>query len=154
MWTSSLTGTRKPLCGSKLFSAFLLAYSFFSASSLFGQTPSSQVQPTTPSDQYSKMTREELLKQIAEKDKLLNEWLTWQEEVKISQAEQEQAHKEQLASRDKLITDYRITLAATEQERDQYKAEIDQQAVMGWLERLLWGLGGTGLGFTAGHFTK
>ncbi len=128
MWTTSSPGIRSKSYGSKWLLPFLLSFSLFSAYSLSAQSQSSQPEPSTS---YSKMTRDELLTQIESKDKLLAEWLTWQEKVKTSQAELAQASSEQLASRDKLIRDQGFVIEG-------YKT----QQAMGWIERSAWALGG------------
>lgn len=153
MWKNSFLGIRNKSSGSRLSWPFLLGLSFFLACSLSADPLTIPSPQTSPSDQYSKMTRDELLKQIIDKDRLLNEWLTWQEKVKTSQAERDQASAEQLASRDKLIRDQAIALKASTQERDHAKAELERQQVTGWLEKALWGLGGFGLGYVAGDLT-
>jgi len=99
------------------------------------------------------MTQDELLKLTKDKDCLLLDWLNWSEKEKALRKERDEASAEQLASRDKLIRDQAIALKAVTQERDDAKAELGRQQLMGWLERGLWGLGGLGLGYVTGDLT-
>lgn len=181
-WTKSLRGTKLKSYGLKWLLPFLLAFSLFSASLLSAQAQSSQVPPTTPSDQYSKMTPEQLRQAIADKDKLLSEWITrglqWIRDKQQFQTDltnlqatstkqtatikdlttsldaQDKASQDQLASRDRLIQDQATVIKERTQERDDARAELGRQKAEGWLEKLLYAFGGLGLGYTAGHFTK
>lgn len=150
---NSFPGMVRKSYGSRSSWLFLSGLLFFLASSLFADPLTIQVQQTPPSDQYSKMTRDELMKQIEQKDALMREVLVWKQEEKISREESERASEEQLASRDKLIRDQALALKAVTQERDEAKAELGRQQVTGWLEKALWGLGGLGLGYVAGDLT-
>ncbi len=131
MCKSSLPGIRRSDFGSRWRLAFLLAFFLFSAYSLSVQSQSSQPEPLTP---YSKMTRDELLQVISDKDSLLLEWLTWSEREKALRKEQDEASAKQLQSRDKLIRDQSLVI-------DGYKS----QEAMTWLERTLWALGGAAM---------
>ena len=82
------------------------------------------------------------------------EWLTWHDKVTTSQAELARTSADQLARRDKLIADQSIVITERTKERDDTLAEVSRQKVMGWIEKLLWGLGGSGAGFAVGHFAK
>jgi thiamine pyrophosphate-dependent acetolactate synthase large subunit-like protein len=100
------------------------------------------------------MTQDELLKQIEQKDKLLAEWLTWNDQEKTSQAELAQASADQLASSDKLIRDQAIVIAERTQERDEARKELNRQQVASWLEKALWGVAGIGGGYLLVRLTK
>ena len=140
MWLIKLLpGTRHKNSGSRFFLVFLLAFFLSSASSLFAQN---QLPPSGPQNQYSEMTAPQLMQVIDEKDKLLAEWLTWQEQEKISQAELVLAWEAKLASRDKLIRDQGFVIEG-------YKT----QKALGWVERILWGVGGVGVGYTVRALT-
>lgn len=154
MWTSSLRGTKPSRFGSRWSWLFLLVLLAFWPCSLSAQSQPSPASPQTPpSTQYSKMTRDELLTQIADKDKLLAEWLAWHDKVTTSQAEQEQAWTERVASRDKLIADQEVVIVARTKERDDALARLQRQEALGWLERGLWALGGAGFGYAVGDLT-
>jgi len=139
VWTKSLLGTPNKSSGSRSSLLFLSVLCFFSVFSLSGQ----DLPSTQPSPKYSEMTRAELLTQIADKDSLILEWLTWSEKEKALRKEQDEAYREQLSSRDKLIRDQALVIAG-----------YQSQEAMGWLERALWGLGGAGVGFVGGHFSR
>ena len=156
MCRRSLTGIHRRSYGSRWFWAFLSVLWLFSASSLSGQTPQEQ-------KPYSEMTRAELLTQIEEKDRLLADWLTLYEQLtmeqneltkalsdyrellqkaKALQKEHEEASADQLASRDKVIADQEAVI-------DDYRSKES----LAWIEKIIWALGGAGLGFTGGSLT-
>lgn len=150
---SSSTGIHRRSYGSRLSSLFLSVLWSFSAYSLSAQIPQEQ-------KPYSEMTRAELLMQIEQKDKLIAEWVKrgeqWKEDKKQLQTlsdnqtntikdlttslkDQKQASDRQLESRDKVIADQEAVIA-----------DYEAKESLAWIEKILWTLGGAGIGYFVG----
>lgn len=155
MWTNSSLGIGSKKPGSKLRSLFLFLLLAFLPSFLWPQELSSdQSQQTTRSQKYSSLTKDQLLKLIDDKDRLLSEWLMWHDKVMTSQAELAKASADQVATRDKLIADQKATIAALKAERDEALSELSKQKSKGVFENILSAISGAGIGFTAAKITN